>query len=805
MRVQFRLGLFFFLSLFHWAPPAPAAEERLRFLIETDAGGDPDDEQSLVRFLLYTCEWDVEGIIANRPVTRRPENYHREDTGFGIVRSLVQAYGECYTNLVRHDPRYPEPAQLLARTVAGYVGMDDGVNLILAAVDKKDPRPLWYADWGSDRGSDMVNLRRALERVWRERGPEGYARFKNRLRIIGYDQFGEHTARPPLWRFWVNTFEPPQGGRRWYHRFSSLTAKAGGFDLGRDVLTGHGPLGAAYPTNTTHWQKEGDTPTFLYLVPSGMNDPLEPTWGSWAGRYGTNENFSGKPFFWANQADAWRGTTNRDNTLLRWAAALQNDFRARLDWCVRKERSEANHPPVVKLNGVDGLAVLQFHAPVGEATSLSVEGSSDPDGHALRYEWFIYEEAGTYRGPERVRLEEAGQGAQVWLPRDAVDRTVHVVVAATDSGQPPLTRYRRAVLTGTSEKKAASLLEPFFHAPPAYAEEFGSYSSPLMSSPDAAWKVTDAQSWARRRTELLQQWHELMGPWPAVLERPKVQTLSETRRDNFLQRRVRLELAPDQTGEGWLLIPQGRGPFPAVLVVYYEPETSVGLTPDQPQRDFGLQLARRGFVTLSIGTPGGNAWKPKVGQAVGQKVCQPLSFHAYVAANMWQVLSQLPQVDPAKIGVVGHSYGGKWALFAAALWDKFAAVAVSDPGIVFDETRANVNYWEPWYLGLEPAMPRPKPGIPSADNPRTGAYKRMKETGRDLHELHSLLAPRPFLVSGGAEDPPARWQALNHLVALNRLLGYTNRVAMTSRAEHSPNEESNAQLYAFFESFLNGH
>src|SRR6185436_14738054 len=130
-----------------------------------------------------------------------------------------------------------------------------------------------------------------------------------------------------------------------------------------------------------------------------------------------------------------------------------------------------------------------------------------------------------------------------------------------------------------------------------------------------------------------------MGPWPAVLEEPKVQTLSETRRDNFLQRRVRLELAPDQTGEGWLLIPQGRGPFPAVLVVYYEPETSVGLTPDQPQRDFGLQLARRGFVTLSIGTPGGNAWKPKVGQAVAQKLCQPLSFHAYVAANMWQVLS----------------------------------------------------------------------------------------------------------------------------------------------------------------------
>jgi hypothetical protein len=289
----------------------------------------------------------------------------------------------------------------------------------------------------------------------------------------------------------------------------------------------------------------------------------------------------------------------------------------------------------------------------------------------------------------------------------------------------------------------------------------------------------------------------MMGPWPLVLERPKLEVLSEAHRETFTQRRVRVEIAPSQTGEGWLLIPEGEGPFPAALVVYYEPETSVGLG-KEPLRDFGLQLTRRGFVTLSLGTPGGNAWKPEVGAAQ----CQPLSFHAYVAANGWQVLANLPQVDRTRIGIVGHSYGGKWALFAAALWDKFACVAVSDPGIVFDETRPNVNYWEPWYLGLDPAQPRPKPGPPTADNPRTGAYRRMIETGRDLHELHALIAPRPFLVSGGSEDPPTRWTALNHSVAVNRLLGFTNRVAMTNRDGHAPTEASNALLYAFFEHFL---
>jgi len=211
-----------------------------------------------------------------------------------------------------------------------------------------------------------------------------------------------------------------------------------------------------------------------------------------------------------------------------------------------------------------------------------------------------------------------------------------------------------------------------------------------------------------------------------------------------------------------------------------------------------VQLARRGFVTLNLGTPGGNAWKPDLGAAV----CQPLSFHAYVAANAWLALASLPEVDRARIGITGHSYGGKWALFAAAFWDKFACVAVSDPGIVFDETRPNVNYWEPWYLGLNPNEPRPQPGLPTATNPRTGAYRELVKRGHDLHELHALIAPRPFLVSGGAEDPPSRWIALNHAVAVNQLLGQTNRVGMTHRRDHTPTEESNEQLYTFFEHFL---
>ncbi len=335
-----------------------------------------------------------------------------------------------------------------------------------------------------------------------------------------------------------------------------------------------------------------------------------------------------------------------------------------------------------------------------------------------------------------------------------------------------------------------------FTRPPAeFAEADASLRSPLLFRDGR--RVTAPEQWPERRAEILADWHALMGAWPPVLERPAMETLATTRRENFTQRRIRLEIAPGRHELGYLLVPDGEPPFPAVFVPYYDPETSVGLA-DRPLRDFAYQLARRGFVTLSIGSPGGDARKPLLSDGAR---CQPLSYLAYVAANAWQALAALPEVDARRIGIAGHSYGGKWALFASCLWEKYACAAWSDPGIVFDETRGDINYQEPWYLGLDPEVTRP-PGLVRPDSPRTGAYQRMIEQGRNLHELHALMAPRPFLVSGGAEDPPKRWAALHHALAVNRLLGHDDRVAMTNRESHGPTEESNEQIYRFFEFWL---
>ncbi len=335
-------------------------------------------------------------------------------------------------------------------------------------------------------------------------------------------------------------------------------------------------------------------------------------------------------------------------------------------------------------------------------------------------------------------------------------------------------------------------LKPFFRTPPEYENDFGEYRSPLLF--EDGRQVTRADQWPARREEILRWWHERLGPWPEIIREPVVEYLETVKDPEYTRHTVRFRLTPLETTTAYLLVPPGDGRRPAVLIVYYEPETAIGLR--GVNRDFARQLARRGFVTLSVGHDASIYYPSREAAQL-----QPLSALAYAAANCYYVLATRPDVDPDRVGIVGHSYGGKWAMFAACLFDKFACAAWSDPGVVFDETRPNVNYWEPWYLGYEGPMFRRR-GVPSADNPRTGLYRQLIEEGRDLHELHALMAPRPFLVSGGSEDPVSRWRALNHTRAVNRLLGYENRIAMTNRPTHDPTEESNEQMYLFFEHFL---
>jgi len=353
----------------------------------------------------------------------------------------------------------------------------------------------------------------------------------------------------------------------------------------------------------------------------------------------------------------------------------------------------------------------------------------------------------------------------------------------------------------TSKEDLWKKLSPYFTPPAEYQNNYGAYRSPLKFYDGR--EVKNKNDWKIRREEILRTWNGMMGEWPPLIEKQKPVIVRDTNTGYYTRYKIKFKWLPGQETEGYLLIPDGKGKRPAVITVFYEPETSAGMG-DKPYRDFAHQLAKRGFVTLSIGTTqttNSKTYSLYYPDISGSSI-QPLSVLACAAANSLLMLSQLPEVDKERIGIMGHSYGGKWAMFASCLFEKFACAAWSDPGIVFDDNRPNVNYWEPWYLGYYPPPWNNTWRKTGKAEGAKGLYPFLREKGYDLHELHALMAPRPFLVSGGSEDGPARWIPLNHTIALNRLLGYENRVGMTNRPEHSPDAGSNEILYSFFEFFL---
>lgn len=453
---------------------AQTAGSKARVLVLTDIENEPDDAMSMVRFLTYSNQWEVEGLVATTSV------HQQKKVAAWRIREIIEAYGKVRDNLEQHEAGFPAADYLLSRLKEGRadygmkaVGdtMDSpGSDLLIQAVDRNDTRPLWVLAWGGPNC-----LAQALWKVRKTRSATGLKKFVSRLRV--YTISDQDDSGPWIRKTFPQLFYIASPGFHSYGGYHHATwtgisgDKFHGRFSGADFsmvdnpwldtnIRSKGPLGAEYPQ--AKFLMEGDTPSFLYLVNNGLSDSEHPNWGSWGGRYELYMPRTEKWFFepetralWTNAQDEVLGAdgnwhTDNKATIWRWRSAYQNDFAARMDWTI-KSYQEANHPPVARLNHAQ-----QLKAKVDERVNLDASGSSDPDGDQLSYKWFYYGEPGTFTisaatTGDPLKIEDADKATAWFTVPKKIGRTgsLHIILAVTDKGLPALTRYKRVIVTVT--------------------------------------------------------------------------------------------------------------------------------------------------------------------------------------------------------------------------------------------------------------------------------------------------------------------------------------------------------------------
>lgn len=449
------------------ASAIPSAEKP-RLVVLTDISNEPDDEESLVRLLVYANEFDLEGLVATTSTWLR--RGPRED----LIRRHLAAYAQVRPHLLRHAAGFPPADQLAAATCTGQAGYGladtgeghdtAGSRLLTTVVDRDDPRPVWVTLWGGAN-----TLAQALRDVRATRSADALRRFVAQVRVYSISdqdaagpwirrEFPDlfyivSPSRPDYQDYYRATWSGISGDRHYRngpgHRFALVERPW----LEEHVIRHHGPLGALYPPPA--YIMEGDTPSFLGLIDRGLGWTDSPAYGGWGGRYVLYQPLSESRPIWTNHQGS-RDTVTADNgvtdtsdpaTVWRWREHFQNDFAARMDWCVAERFDQANHNPLPVLQGDRSTRVLTLPARGGTTVTLSAAGTEDPDGDRVTTTWWIYAEAGTLAG---ATIEpNAGATTTVHLPATTKPGTVHVILEVHDDGQPALYAYRRAILAVT--------------------------------------------------------------------------------------------------------------------------------------------------------------------------------------------------------------------------------------------------------------------------------------------------------------------------------------------------------------------
>ncbi len=489
------------LVLFCGVSTAVLAQTKPRTIVTTD--GELDDVDSFIRMLLYTNEYKVEGLIisssqwhykgdgkgtkfiSEMDMTKKlyGERTELRWPGEQWIYDLVDAYAKVYPKLKQHAS-FPTPTYLKSRIRIGNIDFEgamdkdtEGSDFIKAKLLDNDLSPLYLQVWGGT--NTIARALKSIETSYKNTPQWTKIYEKVCRKVILYailDQDATYrkyiaVAWPDI-KIYYNTKQFGCFAYFWqktvptdYHPYLE------GKFMGNNVILNHGPLLAYYYSygdgnppkgelediysdpaviKNNMWGSfskydfisEGDSPAFLHLIDLGLDNLQNPHYGGWGGRLVQSTS---QPNRWEDgeaAADLNPFTQKMDSAYpqARWIPAIQNDFAARADWCI-KNFKDANHAPTVKL-----AMAKTVKAKANEIVRL-LGSASDIDGHALQYRWWQYQEVGTYKGTVTISKADS-KTAHLQMPADIKPgESIHLIFEVNDTGTPQLTRYKRVIIT----------------------------------------------------------------------------------------------------------------------------------------------------------------------------------------------------------------------------------------------------------------------------------------------------------------------------------------------------------------------